>query len=84
MPNSINTQKRWFLKLNKDLIIALNFINLAKLKKCITIPEIRLDNCWKRLEMLRMYAQEQRIKQYCVIFILKIQVTVKTVIRPSH
>ena len=36
------------------------------------IPEIREENYWKRLAMLKMYSQERRMERYRVIYIWKI------------
>ena len=38
----------------------------------LRIPEVRLENYWKRLEILKMYSQERRMERYRVIYIWKI------------
>ena len=36
------------------------------------IPEIREENYWKRVAMLKMYSQERRMERYRVIYVWKI------------
>ena len=36
------------------------------------IPELRQENYWRRLELLKMYSQERRMERYRIIYIWKI------------